>query len=72
MIKEDLTFESKSGKACEITGPKSVWKKGVSGTALGFDGYNTKVEYPEFKLPNMKEVSLLKHGLRRERSQFVM
>jgi hypothetical protein len=49
--KKDFTYEGKTGKECEITGPKTVWKKGISGTALGFDGYNTKVEYPEFKMP---------------------
>jgi hypothetical protein len=48
---KDITYESKTGTACDIKGTKTVRKKGISGTALGFDGYNTKVEYPEFKMP---------------------
>jgi hypothetical protein len=36
-----------------VEGPKTVWKKGISGTALAFDGYHTKVssktiQFPEF------------------------
>ena len=39
----DKTLERISGKYYDIEGHKSVWKKGVSGTALGFDGYYSKV-----------------------------
>ena len=39
----DKTLEKISGKYYDIEGHKSVWKKGVSGTALGFDGYYSKV-----------------------------
>jgi len=41
---KDLTLESETGQSCPIAGPKTVWKKGVSGTALGFDGYYSSVK----------------------------
>jgi hypothetical protein len=47
---KDVTFESQTGKRCPIDGPKTVWKKGVSGTALGFDGYNSKVTAPSLSI----------------------
>jgi hypothetical protein len=52
---KDVTFESIAGKACPIDGPKTVWKKGISGTALGFDGYYSRVECPALKLPEFGE-----------------
>ena len=42
--KGDETTESVSGEAVEIAGHKSLWKKGISGTALQFDGYNTVIQ----------------------------
>lgn len=39
----DLAKESISGYESNIIGPKSLWKKGISGTCLQFDGYNTSV-----------------------------
>jgi len=51
---KDITYESKTGGICGVKGPKTVWKKGISGTALGFDGYNSKVEYPDFKMPEFE------------------
>lgn len=39
----DITLESVSGANCEIGGNGALWKRGVSGTALAFDGYYTKV-----------------------------
>lgn len=47
---KDFTFESKTGTTCPIAGPKTVWKKGVSGTALAFDGYYTGVTAPGLRL----------------------
>jgi hypothetical protein len=41
-----LTFESVTGTICPIAGSKTVWKKGVSGTALAFDGYYSGVTAP--------------------------
>jgi len=48
---KDQTQESVSGYACEVEGPKTVWKKGISGTSLAFDGYHSKVGGQEIELP---------------------
>jgi hypothetical protein len=42
----DLTQESHSKAESDIPGDKTIWKKGVSGTALQFDGYKTAVQIP--------------------------
>ena len=47
----DLATETVSGQESDINGHKSLWKKGVSGTALQFDGYNTFIALPEEKGP---------------------
>jgi hypothetical protein len=47
----DETSESIRGTKCTIEGPKSVWKAGVSGTALAFDGYWSKVTLPKERAP---------------------
>jgi hypothetical protein len=47
----DIAVESISGSECTIEGHKSLWKKGVSGTALQFDGYNSVISLPAFKAP---------------------
>ena len=44
--KGDLTHESLGNTASTIPGDKTIWKKGVSGTALQFDGYKTAVQIP--------------------------
>ncbi|MEM1002480.1 MAG: LamG-like jellyroll fold domain-containing protein, partial [Bacteroidota bacterium] len=36
-----------------ISGHKSLWKQGVSGTALGFDGYFSNVSVPASQVPNL-------------------
>jgi hypothetical protein len=50
---KNKTLERISGKYYDIEGHKSVWKKGVSGTALGFDGYYSKVSIPKNKAPKI-------------------
>lgn len=40
------TFESQTMEGCDISGHAAVYKKGVSGTALAFDGYYTGVSIP--------------------------
>jgi hypothetical protein len=40
------TSETLGKGKSEIAGHKTVWKKGVSGTALQFDGYKTTVKIP--------------------------
>ena len=52
---KDQTIEAVSGDICSVEGPKTVWKKGVSGTSLAFDGYNSKVTGQEIKLPEFGE-----------------
>lgn len=47
----DDTVESVTGTRCHIEGPKALWRKGVSGTALAFDGYNTEVVLPAAQAP---------------------
>ncbi|OUX30414.1 MAG: hypothetical protein CBE24_06680 [bacterium TMED264] len=49
--KADITYEEVSKYISGISGPKTVWKAGVSGSALAFDGYNSKVKGPIVKLP---------------------
>ncbi|MHC4132823.1 MAG: hypothetical protein ACYSR3_12645 [Planctomycetota bacterium] len=49
----DVTVERQSKAECTIEGHKSLWKKGVSGTALQFDGYNTVIEFPASKAPQV-------------------
>lgn len=39
-------IESVSGQFQEIAGHQTYWKAGISGSALGFDGYVSKVEMP--------------------------
>ena len=51
----DLTHEAVSGKTTVIAGPETVWKEGVSGTCLAFDGYHTKVAGSPVELPEFGE-----------------
>jgi len=52
---KDLTRESISGKDCVVHGNITLWKKGVSGTALAFDGYHSAVRLPDDDTPNIKD-----------------
>jgi hypothetical protein len=47
----DLAHEMVTRQACDIAGHKSLWKKGVSGTALQFDGYFSMVSMPTAQAP---------------------
>jgi hypothetical protein len=49
--KGDITSEEISGLESDVEGHKSLWKIGVSGTALQFDGYNTTIVMPASKGP---------------------
>lgn len=42
----DFTKESVSNIDCPVSGPKSYWVKGVSGTALQLDGYYSGIKLP--------------------------
>lgn len=47
----DYTNEFYSDHILEIEGDKTVWKKGVSGKSLQFDGYKTAVKVPALIAP---------------------
>ena len=49
----DATIETISRAECEIEGRATMWKKGVSGTALQFDGYNTVVKFDGWMAPEL-------------------
>ncbi|MFO7935670.1 MAG: LamG domain-containing protein [Bacteroidales bacterium] len=46
-----LATEAVSGTQSEIQGHKSLWKKGISGTSLQFDGYHSLITLQEEKCP---------------------
>ena len=58
----DSTKEAITGISSPVSGPKTLWKKGVSGTALEFDGYNTVVSLPAAKAPAVSGGSLTLEG----------
>jgi hypothetical protein len=47
----DVTTESISNENCTIIGHKSLWREGISGTALQFDGYNSVITLPASQGP---------------------
>jgi len=49
----DTAMESVTTRDCAVDGHKSLWKKGVSGTALEFDGYHSSVVYPSSQSPSV-------------------
>jgi hypothetical protein len=51
--KGDQTIENVGNTKSEIVGNKSLWRKGVSGTALQFDGYFSKIVLPAAKTPKL-------------------
>jgi len=55
----NTTRESIGNYNCTIEGHKSLWKKGVSGTALKFDGYFTKIALPAGSAPSISNAITL-------------
>jgi len=51
----DQAIEAVKGTICPVEGNKTLWKKGVSGTALAFDGYFSKVTLPGKVAPHVSE-----------------
>jgi len=49
------TKETVGGTVCTLSGAKALWKPGVSGTALAFDGYFSKVTLPGRKAPRLTD-----------------
>jgi len=55
----DETVEAVRGVLCPVAGNKTLWRRGVSGTALAFDGYFSKVTLPRDKAPAIKDALTL-------------
>ncbi len=49
---KDATFEQTEGTRCPIDGNLTLWKKGISGSALAFDGYDSKVTFKGAEPPS--------------------
>lgn len=58
----DSTKEEVSQAKLPIPGPKALWKRGVSGTALEFDGYHTVVALPAAQAPKLQGGDLTLEG----------
>ncbi len=56
------TTECVTESVLPISGPKALWKKGVSGRALEFDGYHSSVVLPAAKAPALSSGSLTVEG----------
>jgi len=54
----NLAHESITGTSTLVPGDKTLWKRGISGTALEFDGYHTSVSIPADKAPVVSGGSL--------------
>jgi len=52
---KDITKESAGNGDCRVDGNVTLWKQGVSGTALAFDGYKSKVTMPVARTPKVKD-----------------
>jgi hypothetical protein len=55
----DTTREHSGGDSCAIAGPMSYWKRGVSGTALAFDGYHSVVRLSAGNAPALSDAVTL-------------
>lgn len=51
----DQTQESVSKTCCPVEGNITLWKQGVSGTALAFDGYQSSVVLPTAQAPKIQD-----------------
>lgn len=58
----DSTAEEVSNSKLNVSGHKTLWKKGVSGTALQFDGYNSVILLPASKAPDLYHKSITIEG----------
>ena len=55
----DVTTEGVTGHRSAIAGHKSLWKAGVSGTAVQFDGYTSEVRLPAAAAPTITDAITL-------------
>ncbi len=51
----DTVHETISGYECAVEGHKTLWKTGISGTSLAFDGYYSTVRFPYVLSPSFKD-----------------
>jgi len=58
----DQTTEEMTKTSLPVAGPKTLWKKGIAGTALQFDGYHTAVALPAAQAPAVTGGSLTLEG----------
>ena len=56
------TTESVTRSVLPIAGPKALWKKGIAGTALEFDGYHSSVALPAARAPHLSSGSITVEG----------
>ena len=54
-VEKRKTEESVGGTVCTISGHRALWKQGVSGACLAFDGYFSKVTFPDRKAPRLTD-----------------
>ena len=55
----NTTKEAVAGDVCDIAGHRAYWKRGVSGTALAFDGYTSVIRLPADKAPAVTDAVTL-------------
>lgn len=58
----DHTTENLTKSPVPVAGPKTLWKRGISGTALEFDGYHSVVALPAAKAPALTGGGLTLEG----------
>ena len=54
-LNHDVTAHVLSSVKREVLGHKTLWKKGISGTAIEFDGYYSAVTLPADNAPQIKD-----------------
>ena len=55
----EIVTELKSGNRYQILGNKAIWRKGISGSALQFDGYYSAINLDDsIKLPNSDAITI--------------
>jgi hypothetical protein len=55
----DVTEETTNNISATIAGHKSLWRKGVSGTCLQFDGYHSQLSLPSAQAPALSDAVTL-------------
>lgn len=50
--------EAISGEKTLVAGHKAYWKRGISGTALAFDSYTSRIDFPAATVPPLTQFTL--------------